>query len=114
MKNESIILRNQPTLKFLFNESNFEIINNANKNDNGIYSYDLLNSVELKKERTNWLISILSIVVDLFTESLNGGFYKDKHQLDIKHKKKHLKIILSESDLTKAELITQRLKTELK
>ena len=114
MKNESIVLRNQPTLKFLFNESNFEIINNADKNDNGIYSYDLLNSVELKKERTNWLISILSVLIDFFTASGNGDIYKEKHQLDIKHKKKHLKIILRESDLDKAKLITQRLKTELK
>lgn len=114
MKNESITLRNQPTLKFRFNENNFEIINNADKNDNGIYSYKLLNSVELKKERTNWLVSILSILIDFFTASGNGDFYKERNQLDIKHKKKHLKIILRESDLTKAELITQKLKTELK
>ncbi len=114
MKSEAIILRNQPTLKFLFNENNFEIINNADKNDNGIYSYESLDSVELKKERTNWLISILSIFIEFFTTSGFGSFYKEKNQLDIKHKKKHLRIILSESDLTQAELITQKLKTELK
>lgn len=80
-------LRNQPTLNFRFNENNFEIINNADKNHNGIYLYELLDSVELKKERTNWLISILSIVIDFFTASGNGYFFKEKSQLDIKHKK---------------------------
>ena len=110
MKSESIFLRNQPKLQFIFNEKSFEIINDANKNDNGNYSYELLNSVELKKERTNWLISILSILIDFFTASGNGDFYREKKQLDIKHKKKHLTIVLRESDLIQAELITQKLK----
>tara|TARA_R110002049_G_C8942197_1_gene545121 strand:+ start:432 stop:776 length:345 start_codon:yes stop_codon:yes gene_type:complete len=114
MKNESITLRKQPILKFLFNENNFEIVNNADKNDNGIYSYELLDSVELKKERTNWLISFLSMVVEVFTSSGLGDFYKEKNKLEIRHKKKHLRIILSESDLTQAELITRKLKIELK
>jgi|SRR5690554_840486 len=114
MKSETIILRNQPTLKFLFSESNFEIINNADKNDNGIYSYESLTAVELKKERVNWLISILSIVIETLATNRFGNFYREKNQLDIKHKKKHLKIILSESDVTQAELIIQKLKTELK
>ena len=113
MKTELIVLRNQPKLQFIFNEKNFEIINDADKNENGKYSYELMNSIKLKKKRINWLISILSMVVDFFMASGNGGFYKEKNQLEIKHKKKHLRIILQESDLTKAELIVQKLTTKL-
>jgi hypothetical protein len=113
MKNETITIRNKPNLKFLFNENNFEVVNDEESNQNGVYEYNLVDAVVLKKERINWFISTLDFIIFIFTSSSSSRIYKEKNLLYIKYKKKHLKIIIPKDSMNKAELISQKLKKKL-
>ena len=70
MRIEKIKLRDKPNLEFSFKENEFEIINNADRNNSGIYFYKKVKSIKLKKERTNWLITIISFIVDFFLQEV--------------------------------------------
>ena len=83
---ETVELRNKPELKFILNTDEFNVIDASEPENNGTYSYTEIKSTELNSERTNWLISILSVIVDFLTGSGNGGKFKTKANLILKHK----------------------------
>ncbi|REG88211.1 hypothetical protein [Winogradskyella sediminis] len=70
---ETVELRNKPELKFILNTDEFNVIDASEPKNNGTYSYTEIKSAELNSERTDWLISVLSVIVDFLTGSGNGG-----------------------------------------
>ena len=89
---KTIELRNKPQLKFTLNADEFNIIDASEPKNNGTYSYNEIKSAELNSERTNWLISILSVIIDFLTGSGNGGKFKTKANLTLKTQERNLKI----------------------
>lgn len=110
---ESYILNEKPLLKFILSENTFEIIDNSKMENNDSYKYKDLEEVLLKKEKTNWLISILSLIFDISTGSATGKKFKDKPFLFFKFRTKILKIWLIDSDILKAEKMTIKLNYKL-
>ena len=104
---ETVKLRNKPELKFILNTDEFNVIDASEPENNGTYSYTEIKSAELNSERTNWLISILSVIIDFLTGSGNGGKFKTKPNLTLKTEKRNLKIWLNDADYGKAEKITE-------
>ena len=109
---ETVELRNKPELKFILNTDEFDIVDSSEPKNNGTYSYAEIKSAELIAERTNWLISTLSIVVDFLTGSGNGGKFKTKANLILKTKNRNLKIWLNDADFGKAENLTELIKSK--
>ncbi|MEF3080581.1 hypothetical protein [Winogradskyella poriferorum] len=104
---ETVELRNKPELKFILNTDEFNVIDASEPENNGTYSYTEIKSAELNSERTNWLISILSVIIDFLTGSGNGGKFKTKANLTLKTEKRNLKIWLNDADYGKAKKITE-------
>ena len=109
---ENVELRNKPELKFVLNMDEFDIIDASDPKNNGTYSYAEIKSAELNSERTNWLISILSIIVDFLSGSGNGGKFKTKANLILKTDNRNLKIWLNDADYGKAENLTELIKSK--
>ena len=109
---ENVELRNKPELKFVLNMDEFDIIDASDPKNNGTYSYAEIKSAELNSERTNWLISILSIIVDFLSGSGNGGKFKAKANLILKTDNRNLKIWLNDADYGKAENLTELIKSK--
>jgi hypothetical protein len=104
---ETVELRNKPELKIILNKDEFEIVDASEPKNSGIYSFGKLKNAELNAERTNWLISSLSIIVDLFTGGAVGGKFKDKANLNLEMEKRNLKVWLIDADFEKAKRVTE-------
>ncbi|MCA0931271.1 hypothetical protein LCM02_02330 [Lutimonas saemankumensis] len=103
---ETVELRNKPELKIILNENEFEIVDASEPKNSGIYSFRELKNAKLNAERTNWLISTLSIIVDLFAGSAVGGKFKKKANLNLEMVNQNLKIWLTDVDFEKAKKVT--------
>jgi len=106
---ETVKLRNKPELKITLNNDGFEIIDASEPKNNGIYSFNKIKKVELNKARTNWLISILSHLVEFITGIGGGRKFKNKANLKLEMDNQTLKISLSNADLKKAERVVELL-----
>ena len=102
---ETIKLRNKPELKIILDKNDFEIVDASEPKNNGTYSYAEIKSEKLNSERTNWLISTLSIIVDFLTGSGNGGKFRSKANLILKMDNRNLKIWLIDADFEKAKKV---------
>lgn len=109
---ETIELRNKPELKIILNKNEFEIVDVSEPKNSGIYSFGKLKNVELIAERTNWLFSAFTIVVDLFTGSAFGGKFKSKANLNFSMENRNLKIWLIDANFDKAKRVTELLNSE--
>ncbi|GFZ77835.1 hypothetical protein GCM10011531_04110 [Aquaticitalea lipolytica] len=109
---EIVVLRNKPELRIILNNDEFEIVDASEPKNNGIYSFGELKNVELNAERTNWLISILSVITDFITGIGNGARFKDKSNLNIEMENRNLKLWLINADFGKAEKLTELIKSK--
>ena len=106
---ETVELRNKPELKITINQSGFQIADSADPVNNGDYSFFNLNQVEFHPAQTDWLVSIVSVVVDLITGGGNSGKFKNKPNLQFKLDNQTFKVYLVDADLEKAKAITDLL-----
>ena len=114
MKMESNLLRTKPKFEIILNQDDFQIINDADKNDSGKYSYSLTNSVELKTKKINWLVTGLDIVFEIFiTNTSFGDIYREKNRLIFKYNKQKKIILLTDCDMDKTKMTVQKLKARL-
>jgi len=113
MKIEFETLRNDPKLEIVLNKKDFEIINNQDKIQSGIYSYDLTETVRIEEKKINWIITILSYVVETILFSGGGDTYRSKTKLTFNYNKNKVEILLTDCDLEKAESIAQKLNLKL-
>jgi hypothetical protein len=109
MKATILELRKEPQLVVTMNEKDFHLIDNYSPSNNGEFKYYLIDSVELVRGKTNWLISIISLVTDFFGF---GAFdiYKEKDRLVIQLKNSKIEILLFKVDKEKVEAFITRLK----
>ncbi len=104
---ETIELRNKPELKFILNADEFDILDASDPKNSGTYSYSEIKSTELNEERTNWLLSTLSIIVDLITGGYGSGKLKERANLKLEMKNLNLKVWLIDADFEKAKRVTE-------
>jgi hypothetical protein len=109
---KTIELRQQPNLKFLFSKDDFKIIDTSEPKNNGVYKFTQLTEVTLKKEKTDWWITSLSWLLDIFSGSTVAGNFKNKAHLTLKMKNQILKIWLIDADLKKAQEVVDLLNKE--
>ena len=89
---ETFTLRFKPKLEFSLNEFDFEIIDLSDKQNEGNYAYNHLQSVDYIKEKVNWFVTAGSFIFGLIMESGSSNRYKDRAHLKIVHQKQIIKI----------------------
>lgn len=105
---EIVQLKNRPELKFIFNSTEFEIVDDADPKNNGVFAYSAVESIELRTEQINWLFSIFTHALDLLIGDAGaGGNYKTKAHFNIKLSNKSFKVWLLDIDNLKAEKIPE-------
>jgi hypothetical protein len=104
---ETIELRLKPELKVIFKTEGFELIDASAPKNSGFYLYKNLNDVKLNAAGRNWIVSAVSLIVDLFilNEVSGTGNEKNKANLELKMATKNIKIWLIEADFQKAEKV---------
>lgn len=106
---ETLELRTQPELKIILNKDEFEVVDISDAQNSGIYSFTHLKGVELNAEKTNWLFSAFTLIVDLFTGSAFSKKFKSKAHMDVEMDNRRLKIWLIDADFEKAKIVTELL-----
>ena len=104
---ETITLRNKPTLKLMLHSSSLEIVDSSDPKNNGTYAFNDIKNAKVKAESTDWFVSILSYILDLFVSSALGGNFKNKAHLTLDTDDGTLKIWLVDADLQQAEKVAQ-------
>jgi len=111
---ESIILRENPKLEFVFNKNNFEIVSTGIDNISGIYLYELLESIGIEKRKINWGITILSFISEVILQTNSQSAFRKKSKLKFNYNNEKIEILLKDCDFEKAELINEKLNLKLK
>ena len=106
---ETLELRNKPELKIILNMDEFEVMDISESQNSGIYSFADLKNVELNEEKTNWLFSAFTLIIDLITSSNFSKKYKTKANMEVEMKNQKLKIWLMDADFKKAKIVTDML-----
>ena len=107
--NASIQIRDKPKASIIFGEDQFEIIDSKDISNNGFYLFNKLLNVYIIEKKTDWFITVLSFIVDIFTGSASGSNYKNKAHLKIDLEDCSITIWLSNEDIDKAHKVKQML-----
>jgi hypothetical protein len=107
-------LRKKPQLVFTLNENDFHLIDNDNPSNNGEFKFNSVVSIDLVKRKTNWAVSIFSLVVDFIFDYSSFDNYKEKDKLFIQLKKAKIEILLFKVDKKEVEELISNLKESIK
>lgn len=102
-------LRKKPQLVFTLNENDFHLIDNDNPSNNGEYKFNSVVSIDLVKGKTNWAVSIFSLLVDFIFDSSSFDNYKEKDKLFIQLKNSKIEILLFKVDRKEVEALVLNL-----
>ncbi|MCF6279387.1 MAG: hypothetical protein L3J14_03485 [Flavobacteriaceae bacterium] len=114
MNFEFEILREKPKFEIILNKASFEILNYQNKNDNKIYLFEHINSINIERKRINWLVTIFAFITDIFTSSATGEIYKERDKLIIDYGNKRHEVFLTNCDINKAEKVVEKITIKVK
>jgi hypothetical protein len=87
-------LRSKPHLLFTLNDIDFHLIDDDNPSNIGEFKYNSIISVDLVKGKTNWFISIISLVIDFIFDLGSYSNYKEKDKLIIQLTSSKIEILL--------------------
>ncbi|WP_291115998.1 hypothetical protein [Flavobacterium sp. UBA6135] len=107
-------LRKKPKLLFTLNDSDFHLIDEDNPSNNGEFEYNSIISVDLVKGKTNWIVSIFSLVIDFIFDLGSFSNYKEKDKLIIQTKDSEIEILLFKVDKKEVEELISNLKESIK
>ena len=106
-------LRKKPKLLFTFNDSDFHLIDEDNPSNNGEFKYNSIISFDLVKGKTNWIISIFSLVIDFIFDSTSFNNDKEKDKLFVQLKNSKIEILLFKVDKKEVEDLISNLKESI-
>lgn len=105
-------LRKKPQLLFTLNENDFHLIDDNNCSNNGEFKYNSIISVDLVKGKTNWIVSIFSLVIDFVFDLGSFSNYKEKDKLIIQLASSKIEILLFKVDKKEVEALVNSLKNK--
>ena len=107
---EIILLRHEPELKFSLKKEGFELLDISEPKNNGNYYFSQIKNVELNKEKTNWIITLVSHIVELVAGTGGGDGYRKEANLKLEMNDRTVEIGLSGAYYNLAEVIVERIK----
>lgn len=105
-------LRKKPQLLFTLNDTDFHLIDEDNPSNNGKFKYNSIVSVDLVKGKTNWILSIFSLVIDFIFDLGSFGNYKEKDKLIIQLTSSKIEILLCKVNKKEVESLVSILKNK--
>lgn len=105
----TLLLRLRPKLEVILKETDFEVIDSSDPKNEGIYPYNTIESIEFKKERINWVVTVANSIFGVLMDVGTFEKYKDKAYLQVILKDKTLKIWLIKTNMAKAEMLKSEL-----
>ncbi|MBC8882486.1 hypothetical protein H9X57_00860 [Flavobacterium piscinae] len=103
-------LRKKPKLLFTLSDSDFHLIDEDNSANNGEFKYNSIISVDLVKGRTNWIVSIFSLVIDFILDLGSFSNYKEKDKLIFQLTSSKIEILLFKVNKKELETLVNSLK----
>lgn len=99
-------------LEISLSDSDFELKNEGNEDYNDVYEFSKINSLRLAK-RVNWLVSVLSFIVELILGAGGGNLHKERDQLKFNYNNKPIKISLEGCNLELAIQMVNRINQKI-
>jgi hypothetical protein len=106
-------LRKKPKLLFTLNDSDFYLIDEENPSNGNEFKYNSIISVDLFKGKTNWIVSIFSLVIDFIFDLGSFSNYKEKDKLIIQLTSSKIEILLFKVNKREVEALVKSLKNKL-
>lgn len=103
-------IRKKPQLLFTLNDINFHLIDEDNPANNGEYTYISITSINLIKGKTNWIVSIFSLVIDFIFDLGSFSNYKEKDKFIIQLTSSKIEILLFKVNKKELETLVKSLK----
>jgi hypothetical protein len=85
MDQNLFLLRTKPIFKIEFKEHGIIIADETTGKKNSLFMFEKLDFFQFQKKRTNWGITILSFIVDIFTGQGLGKKYYEKNTIELVH-----------------------------
>ncbi|MBA4746195.1 MAG: hypothetical protein H2058_13145 [Muricauda sp.] len=99
MKNGTYTLREKPKFEIDLSDNSIKIVNKSKVQSSSSFILDKIETFEIKERRTNWLITILSFVVEIFSSISVPGKYSEGSQLLMEYEGNTFKYYLNDCDL---------------
>ncbi|WP_298340325.1 hypothetical protein [uncultured Algibacter sp.] len=110
---ETFELRYKPLLKIKLDGLGIEITDASRSKNCGSFSFKNIINIELTPKKTDWFVTTLSWILDLFVASGGGENYKNEANIKLKTVNHTLKIWLQNVDFEKAETIVKLIKDKI-
>lgn len=102
-------LRKKPQLLFTLNDTDFHLIDVDKPANNAEFKFNSIISIDLIKGKTNWIVSIFSLVIDFIFDLGSFSNYKEKDKLIIQTKDSEIEILLFKVDKKEVEALVLNL-----
>nr|WP_297785218.1 hypothetical protein [uncultured Allomuricauda sp.] len=99
MKNGTYILREKPKFEIELSTDSIKIIDGSLSQSSLTYKFDELDKFEIREKRTNWLITILSFVLEMLSSISTSGKYSESSQLHLGYMEQTHKYYLNDCNL---------------
>ncbi len=103
-------LQSKPELKFILNKEGFELFDISDQKNNGIYLFSRIKNVELNKKKMNWVITVLSYIVEIIANIGGGHESKEEANLILEMTDRIVKISLRDAYFNRAEKLVELIK----
>lgn len=103
-------LRKKPKLLFTLNYSDFHLTDEGNPSNSNEFKYHSIISVDLFKGKTNWIVSIFSLVIDFIFDLGSFNNFKEKDKLIIQLTSSKIEILLFKVNKKEVESLVKSLK----
>ena len=92
-------LRTKPIFEVELSDDELKIVDRSLAESTSVYEYSNLQNFNFKREKTNWGLTILSFIIDLFTGGGSSNKYTEQNQLLLTYKGEKLKYYLENCEL---------------
>ena len=99
MDTQTFRLRTKPVFEVELSTDELKIIDNNLAESISVYEYSKLQNFNFKREKTNWGLTILSFILDLFTGGVSPDKYTEQNQLLLTYNGEKLKYYLENCEL---------------
>lgn len=109
MKNGTYTLREKPKFEIDLSDNSIKIVDKSKVLSSSSFILDKIETFEIKERRTNWLITILSFVVEIFSSISVPGKYSEGSQLLMEYEGNTFKYHLNDCNLDSLREIQNKL-----
>lgn len=113
MENGTYSLRIHPKFEIELLDDSIKIMDSSESESNSFFALEKIETFEIKQKRTNWLITILSFVLEIFSSISTSDKYSEGSQLHLVYEGESFKYYLNDCDLNLMSKIENHIKKRI-